>query len=514
MNNPQIPGVKQLSTTGRKSANLFVAFALVAAALAALSALTTSVAVARTQPAHVAAGLSSINVNDGFAELVRAVKPAVVNISVTGSVKNQQTVPDFDGRSPQLEEFFRRFFGELPNMQNQQTPDGYPYERKTTAVGSGFVIDPDGLVVTNYHVIKSADEIEVVFDDGTRVPAILRGTDEKTDLALLEISIDRPLPYVVFGNSDDAEVGDWVIAIGNPFGLGGTTTSGIISARGRDIRSGPLDDFIQIDASINRGNSGGPLFNTRGEVIGVNSAIYSPNGGSVGIGFSIPSSIASNVISQLEQSGSVERGYLGVHIQALDTEIADNLGLENDNGALVTQVMEDSPAEKAGIEAGDVILSFDGKELERMRDLPKFVALTPKGKRVKVNVWRNENRKTIKVEIGGNETPKLARGEARDKEHKALGLRLQPANGKGLEKYDLDEDTVGVIIVAVEPESPAAKKGLREGDIIKRVNHSDVTAPGEVFDEIAASKAASKESVLMLVERNNQARFVVVPMRT
>ena len=222
-----------------------------------------------------------------------------------------------------------------------------PYERKTTAVGSGFVVDPNGLVVTNYHVIESADEIEVVFDDGTRIPATLKGTDEKTDLALLEIHTDEPLPYVVFGDSDEAQVGDWVIAIGNPFGLGGTTTSGIISARGRDIRSGPLDDFIQIDASINRGNSGGPLFNTRGEVIGVNSAIYSPNGGSVGIGFAIPASMANNVVAQLQTNGAVQRGFLGVHIQSVSEEIADSLGLEGSSGALVTEVMADSPAEKS-----------------------------------------------------------------------------------------------------------------------------------------------------------------------
>jgi serine protease Do len=423
-------------------------------------------------------------------------------------------MPGFNGQSPQLEEFFRRFFDQLPNMQNRQAPEEQPYVRKTTAVGSGFVIDPDGLVVTNYHVIKNADEIEVVFDDGTRVPATLRGTDEKTDLALLQIDTDGPLPYVVFGNSDDAEVGDWVIAIGNPFGLGGTTTSGIISARGRDIRSGPLDDFIQIDASINRGNSGGPLFNTRGEVIGVNSAIYSPNGGSVGIGFAIPSSMASNVIGQLQQTGSVERGYLGVHIQAVSEEIAQSLGLDDDSGALVTQVMEDSPAEKAGIEAGDVILSFDGKKLDRMRDLPKFVALTPKGKSVKVKVWRNEDRKTLKVKVGSNEAPKLAGNAEQQQEHQALGLKLQPAVGGDLEKYALDEDTVGVIIVDVAPHSPAAQKGLREGDVIKRVNNNDVTVPGDVYAEIAASKAARKESVLLLVERNNQARFVVVPIQT
>jgi serine protease Do len=490
------------------------------------SALTAVIAIAvvlpfnhsqaKSDPAHSAINLTDINVNDGFSELVKAVRPAVVNISVTGTASSTGNVPGFSGQSPQLEEFFRKFFGDIPelqNHQNQKPQNQQPYERKTTAVGSGFIVDSDGLVVTNNHVIENADSIEVVFEDGTRVPATLKGVDSKTDLALLEIKTDHPLPYVIFGDSDEAEVGDWVVAIGNPFGLGGTTTSGIISARGRDIRSGPLDDFIQIDASINRGNSGGPLFNTRGEVIGVNSAIYSPNGGSVGIGFAIPSSMAKNVISQLADSGVVERGYLGVHIQALTPEITENLGIDGDNGALITQIVEGSPADKSDLEAGDVIVSYDGQTLGKMRDLPRFVAMTTDGSNVDVKVWRNNSYKTVKVAIAANKEPELASALPVEKSPIPLGLKLATVDKNNRSTYGLDEEAVGVIIVNVEPDSNAAQKGLRPGDIIKRVDQSDVTEPGDVFDAIEQSRKDNKKSVLLLVERNKQSRFIVVSMK-
>ena len=395
---------------------------------------------------------------------------------------------------------------------NQQNQGEQPVERKTRAVGSGFIVDPEGLVVTNYHVIEGADEIEVVFDDGTRVPASLKGTDPKTDLALLEIDTDRILPYVAFGDSDEAEVGDWVIAIGNPFGLGGTTTSGIISARGRDIRSGPLDDFIQIDASINRGNSGGPLFNTKGEVIGVNSAIFSPNGGSVGIGFAIPSSMADNVVAQLQENGTVQRGYLGVHIQSVTEEISDSLGLDDTTGALVSQVMEDSPAEKAGIESGDVILSYGGEKVAKMRDLPKLVALTARDTEVEIEIWRNDQNMTLRADISSNDEPQLASALTDDKLSSSLGLSLASMDSKKIEKYGFDENAVGVVIVDVAPNSSAAERGLREGDLIKRVGKTDVTSPDDVVNAIASSRESKKESVLLLVERDSQARFIVVPM--
>jgi serine protease Do len=507
---------KPVSNRGRTGTKVAVTLVLMAALVTLVFSIPYSApTLAKSDPAHAAADLAEINVNDGFANLVKAVKPAVVNISVTGSSTIRQPGQNFNfnGQMPELEEFFRRFF-EQRQDGNKQNQDDQVYERKTSAVGSGFIIDPDGLVVTNYHVIENAEEIEVVFDNGTRVPATLRGTDSKTDLALLEVEVDYALPYVVFGNSDEAEVGDWVIAIGNPFGLGGSTTSGIISARGRDINSGPLDDFIQIDAPINRGNSGGPLFNTKGEVIGVNSAIFSPNGGSVGIGFAIPSSMAGNVIAQLEEDGTVERGYLGVHIQTVTEEIAESIGLDSAHGALVSQVMEDSPAERAGIEAGDVITGYDGDRVDEMRDLPKLVALTETGTDVEVKVWRSNSFRTLSVSIGSSDEPKLATAPETPDSAGSLGLELARVDSEKARQYGLDEETVGVVIIDVDPESAAAKRGLRAGDVIKRVGNTDVTEPGEVFQAIESTIADDKESVLILVERDNQARFIVVPVKT
>ncbi len=499
-----------------------VVLALLVTAIAIVATMQTTPLLAKAKPAHAAANIGDIDVNNGFAELVKAVRPAVVNISVTGHTTSSNDGHGFnsDRRAPQLEEFFRRFFGEIPNLpgtpkgQHQKHNDQKPFERKTTAVGSGFIIDPSGLVVTNYHVIENADEIEVVFEDGTRVPASLQGTDKKTDLALLEINTDRELPYVVFGDSDAAEVGDWVIAIGNPFGLGGTTTSGIISARGRDIQSGPLDDFIQIDASINRGNSGGPLFNTKGEVIGVNSAIYSPNGGSVGIGFAIPASMANNVIAQLQETGEVQRGFLGVHIQTVTPEIADALGLDDASGALVSQVMKDSPAESSGIESGDVILSFDGKRIEKMRDLPKLVALTQSDKQVEIKLWRNDKVKTIKVAVASNSDEKLAQRKDNQDAESEIGLALAEVNSEAAKRFNIDQETVGVIIVDVAPNSSAAERGLKPGDVIKRVDKSAVTSREQVIAALKSSRDNNKESVLMLVERNSQSHFVVIPINT
>ena len=469
-------------------------------------------------PSHAAADLPTVNINNGFADLVRAVKPAVVNISTTGRASSKNN-PRHDRQVPQLEEFFERFFGERPEgfqhdrkSKPYSQPHTQPRERKTTAVGSGFVIAPEGLVVTNHHVIEGADEIEVVFDDGTRRPATLKGRDRKTDLALLQVSVDKPLPYVKFGDSDAARVGDWIIAIGNPFGLGGTTTSGIISARGRDIRAGPLDDFIQIDAPINRGNSGGPLFNIKGEVIGVNSAIYSPNGGSVGIGFAIPASMASNVIAQLRDTGIVRRGFLGVNIQAISEEISESLGLEKATGALVTRVVADSPAERAGIEAGDVILTYDGKEVRKMRDLPKLVALTEKETSVDIEIWRNDRRKTLRVVIGGSESSKPAVEIDDASESGRLGLSVGALSDDLRAKYDLEADAEGVVVVAVEADGAAAGRGLRVGDLIKRIGGAPIRSPQEVNDAVNATRKAGKNSVLLLIERDRQTRFIVVPI--
>ena len=484
-----------------------------ATAVATLTTVPSTALFANSDSDHVAANLPEINVNNGFAELVKAVKPAVVNISVTGHVSSRNPSRRGNGQ-PEFEEFFKRFFDDLPEGHPQR-PNGdrnQQYERRTTAVGSGFIIDASGLVVTNHHVIEDADEIEVVFDDGTRIPATLKGADSKTDLALLEIDADQPLPYVVFGDSEAAEVGDWVIAIGNPFGLGGTTTSGIISARGRDIRSGPLDDFIQVDASINRGNSGGPLFNTRGEVIGVNSAIYSPNGGSVGIGFAIPSAMAGTVISQLKDHGVVQRGFLGVHIQSVSEEIAESLGMDKAEGALVTRVVKDSPAERAGIEAGDVITSYNGKTIAKMRELPKLVALTETDSEIKVEVWRGGEVKKLKVVVGNSDSNDVASNKPTSIASDLFGLTVEDLNDDYRQQFGLDDDVKGVIVTKVDPNGKGAERDVRTGDIIKGVDQKKVTDVDQFYEFIKGARDENKASVLLLIERGSHARFIAIPM--
>lgn len=332
-----------------------------------------------------------------FADLVEVVRPAVVNISTRRfPLSSQQTerrypetpAPNWEGkrsnRHPEFEQFLYRF---LDPHNGQPT-----IKRETRSLGSGFIIDPSGLVVTNYHVIDGADEIEIVLEGGQSFPARVRGYDVKTDLALLEIEADQVFPHVEFGDSSSARVGDWVIAIGNPFGLGGTTTTGIISARGRDINSGPYDDYIQIDASINRGNSGGPLFNMDGRVIGVNSAIFSPNGGNVGIGFAAPSRQAEIVVLQLRDNGSVQRAWLGIQIQAVTAELAHSFGLKSSQGALVVGVQVHSPAADAGIEVGDIILEFNNVAVVKMKQLPRLVASTPIGATIKIDLWHERKR--------------------------------------------------------------------------------------------------------------------------
>jgi len=464
---------------------------------------------AKQTPAGQASQTSQIQGLPGsFADLVAAVKPAVVNISTSGQAKmGQFQVPKFqfpDG-SP-FEEFFRHFF---------QGPNGQPIDPqrgqqlpKTQALGSGFIVSPSGYVVTNNHVIDNADEITVILDDGTKLIAKIEGRDSKTDLALLKVEADKPLPYVEFGDSDRSRVGDWVIAIGNPFGLGGTTTTGIISARGRDIQSGPLDDFIQVDAPINRGNSGGPLFDTKGNVIGVNTAIFSPNGGSVGIGFAIPADMAKPVIDQLREHGKVSHGWLGVQIQVVSTEIADSLKLEKDAGALVAQVVKDSPASTAGLEIGDVILEFDGKEIAKMRELPRVVAATKADKEVDVVVWRDGERKTLQVKVGSGPEAKAVAdsGNVQTPDEKAkLGLTLSPLTADTRRNYRIDKDVEGVVVTEVKPNGPGAQKGIRVGDVIKRVGRTEVATLQEAIDALEKSNSSV---ILLLVSSRGNDRFI------
>jgi serine protease Do len=337
-----------------------------------------------------------------FAGIIEAVEPGVVNVSVRGqrmsNVRAMQPELPFEALPPgsPFEDFLRRFFGDRAVRSDPEAdPEGVPFR----GMGTGFIIDPEGLVVTNYHVIDSADEIIVRLHDGSEHKATLRGHDPKTDLALLDIEGDD-FPYLLFGDSDAARVGDWVIAVGNPFGLGGSATAGIISARGRDIQSGPYDDFLQIDAPINQGNSGGPLFDLSGKVVGVNTAIFSPNGGNVGIGFAIPASLAEKIIDELRENGRIERGWLGVSVQSLDADIAAGLGLAGPEGALVASVVPGGPAERAGLQAGDVIVAIDGEPVADVRDLVARIGDADPASSIELDVWRRGERQTLDATLG------------------------------------------------------------------------------------------------------------------
>lgn len=446
---------------------------------------------------------------DSFADLAETLLPAVVNVSTSQSVStSSEGAPEFEfpPGSP-----FRDFFDQF-NRRREDAP------RRATSLGSGFIIDPAGYVVTNNHVIEGADKITVTMSDNSTFDAELVGRDSKTDLALLKIEVAKPLPAVSWGDSDKARVGDWVIAIGNPLGLGGTVTAGIISARQRDINSGPYDDFIQTDAPINRGNSGGPLFNMDGQVIGINTAIYSQSGGSIGIGFSIPSNLADGVIDQLRNFGTTRRGWLGVQIQAVTDEIAESLGLTEAKGALVAGVLENSPAEAAKMETGDVILRFDNRPVEESRRLPRIVAETAVGKTVDVVVWRNGKEQTVKVTLGELEKfdqaaltqPDSDAGAGEQRSISELGLGLATITPQLAEKYSLETGRDGVVITSVDSGSGAEEKGLREGDVIVEVNQEKVESPDAVATKIKAAANDGRRSVLLLIDRDGDLRFVAL----
>jgi serine protease Do len=448
---------------------------------------------------------------DSFADLAEKLLPVVVNISTTTVIEGREgpSMPQLPPGSP-FEDFFKEFFDR--NQQQQQKR-----QRNVTSLGSGFIISSDGYVVTNNHVIQDADEITVILHDDTQLEAEIIGHDPKTDLAVLKVKSDGKLPSTSFGNSDKSRVGDWIVAIGNPFGLGGTVTAGIISARGRDINSGPYDEYIQTDASINRGNSGGPMFNLDGKVIGINTAIFSPSGGSVGIGFAIPSNVARNVIDQLIEHGEVRRGWLGVHIQDVTDEIAETLGMKEATGALVANVMEDGPAAASGIQPGDVIMTFNGQKVAEMRRLPKIVADTPVGKEVDVEVWRDGKQVTLQAEVGVLDDDVIAASSddgtgsgMKETRVDKLGISVVGLTKEIRQQFELEEATKGVIVTAVDDNGPAAEKAIRPGDLIVEVSQSEVTEPGQIARAVEEAEEAGRKSVLLLIEGQAGLRFVAL----
>lgn len=453
-----------------------------------------------------------------FADLAEKALPAVVNIStsqtLTGPDADMEGMPDLQlpPGSP-FEKFFKDFM-------DKQKGSGV-HKRKANALGSGFIIDPSGYVVTNNHVVEGADEITVILQDDTNLPAKLIGRDKKTDLALLKIESKKPLPSISWGDSEKVRVGDWIMAIGNPYGLGGSVTAGIISARARDINSGPYDEYLQTDAPINRGNSGGPMLNMDGEIVGVNTAIFSPSGGSIGIGFAIPSSLAKNITDQLRANGKIRRGWLGVHIQTVTPEIAEGLGLGKPRGALVSSVSADGPAAAAGIQQGDVIVSFDGKDVPDMHRLPLMVAETDVEKTVPVSVFRKGQESTLKVKVAelkakddedadkkdesGDEAPAIAGAEKIGD----LGLSVISLNDTLRKRFDIAKTIKGVVVTAVSDDGVAADYGIQPGDVVTECGQQEVKSPKAFAEQVKAAKKDGKP-LLLLVSRQDDLRYVAI----
>jgi serine protease Do len=492
----------RISTTHRRAAKS-------ACALAVLSLLFGApLALAQASPAAAQARPTNL------ADLVDQVADAVVNISATQTVEDKDVAPDLPKGTP-FDEMFEEFF-------KNHGINPQPRARRAQSLGSGFVIDPSGIVITNNHVVGDANDILVIFTDGRKLKATVIGKDPKVDVAVLKVESEKPLKTVKFGDSDKMRVGDGVMAVGNPFGLGETVTAGIISARNRNIDSGPYDDFLQTDASINKGNSGGPLFNLQGEVIGINTAILSPSGGSIGIGFATPSATVEPVIDQLKEFHETRRGWLGVRIQPVDDTIADSLNLGTARGALIAGVDEKGPAKPAGLMAGDVIVKFDGKEVKESRDLPRLVASMPVGRQVEVVVIRNgkEVTKTVtlgRLEDGEKKTAELTTGKddslKMDAVTKALGMEFSALSDETRKTFKIKDSVKGVIVTSVAPGSAAADRGLRPGDVVEEVNHQAVEHPGDIAKAIDAAKADSKKPALLLVSNGEgEVRFVAVPV--
>ncbi len=470
-----------------------------AAALMAGSLLSGGVAFADTASGPLQ--LAPVANPAGFSELVTKVKPAVVNIA-TEEIPKQADAQQMPQLPPDFPfPMFRHFFEE------QQQRNSAPVH----ALGSGFIVDPEGYIVTNNHVVDGAHKITITLDDGTSHPAKLIGRDAKTDLALLKIDADKPLPYVAFGNSAKENVGDWVIAVGNPFGLGGTVTAGIVSAHGRNINAGPYDDFLQIDAPINPGNSGGPLFNQSGQVVGIDSAIYSPNGGSVGIGFAIPSNLAAQVVAQLREHGSVERGWLGVQMQPMTEALAKAVGLPKTEGVLIDDVLPDSPAAKAELQQGDVITQYGDTAIKTPRDLAVAVANTKADDTAKLTIWRDGHDRTVSVRIAKQDKTADAK-DAKDAEDGSVGMALTALDAEGRSALGIDDSVKGVVVAEVSPGSRAAESGIRAGDVIVRVSGAAVSTPKAVANRIHDAEHAKKEAIPLLVSRNGTTYYIALEL--
>ncbi|KXF78265.1 serine peptidase [Paramesorhizobium deserti] len=454
----------------------------------------------------------------GFADVVAKVSPAVVSVRVKSDVQTtSDSGPSFfsgpgfdqlpDGHP--LKRFFREFGGQDRPEGKRKRDGNRPGRARPVSQGSGFFISDDGYLVTNNHVVSGGDAYSVVLDDGTELDAKLVGTDPRTDLAVLKVDPKgRKFTYVAFGDDNNVRVGDWVVAVGNPFGLGGTVTAGIVSARGRDIGAGPYDDFIQIDAAVNRGNSGGPAFNQQGQVIGINTAIFSPSGGNVGIAFAIPASTAKQVVDQIIKTGSVQRGWIGVQIQPVTKEIAESLGLSEAKGAIVASPQADGPAAKAGIETGDVITAVNGETVEGPRDLARKVAAIAPGEKAEVTVWRKNAAKTIDLSIAAMPKNQEQAGTGQSSQ--------QPGDGETLDDYGLtvvpSEDGKGVVVTDVDPDSDAADKGINSGDIIVTVNNKPVKDVDDINAAIKDAEKAGRNAVLLQLQTNDQSRFVALPI--
>jgi serine protease Do len=494
----------------------FRAALLGAVALAALGGVAAETSVAPVSAADTSTQAPAVQAPAGpasFADIVDRVKPAVVSVKVKLSDADQVDDEDSDGIPgmpdiPKNSPFYRffRHFGMPDNNDGQDHGDRAPRHHSAQAQGSGFFISGDGYIVTNNHVVDHASEVTVTTSEGKSMSAKVIGVDSKTDLALLKTE-GNDFPYVTFA-AHTPRVGDWVIAVGNPFGLGGTVTAGIVSARGRDIGSGPYDDFLQIDAPVNHGNSGGPTFNAEGEVVGVNTAIFSPSGGSVGIGFAIASDVVKSVVQQLKDSGSVTRGWIGVQIQNVTADLADDLGLKETTGALVAAAQKDSPAAAAGVKSGDVITTVDGETVADPHDLARRIAALGPKKTVKLGLIRNGSAMTIDVTLGTMPADKTASSETRNSDDNGasalakLGLTLRPARGQD-----------GVLVADVDPDGAAADKGLKQGDVILEVAGKAVSRPAEVVDAIDAAKSGGKKSVLVRVKSNDGEHFLTLPTR-